>query len=462
MSKDRSISIRHFGWILDLNNHNMEYGLERTAVINIKGIGPSGDGSDGPTTIWDGVTGSISTPGTITAGGFVGSGSSLVSLSATQLATGTIPDGRFPSFLTIESGNNRLGVNTSNFTPSITNNGPTLVVNAGGMVYQLGNDELSISDGTRTAMVGISSSSMFIGSYTNQPINFRVNNGTVGSLDVSGNFAVNGSVTGGSMATVGTLKANSAGINPVILGDAAGSPSFPGIWFAGTPSFSNFAFLADGPGGGSLINGPTYLELRIANTGKMRVDATGIGFFGATPVARQSGDLATGLVALGLFSGVTVASATTISGSITESQVTNLVADLAAKAPLASPTFTGTVTAATITTTGKISTIGRSGPINSNTDGGTVTFDMNVSDKHTLTLGGNRTLAVSNDVTGQQFTVLLKQDGTGSRTVTWWSGIKWPNGVAPTLTTTADKEDVFTFLKMGSGDYRGFVAGQNF
>lgn len=117
---------------------------------------------------------------------------------------------------------------------------------------------------------------------------------------------------------------------------------------------------------------------------------------------------------------------------------------------------------ASIAPSGKIACVGRSGPIKSNTDAGTVTFDMNLSDKHTLTLGGNRTLAVSNDAVGQQFTVLLKQDGTGSRTVTWWSGIKWPNGVAPTLTPTADKEDIFTFLKMGSGDYRGFVAGQNF
>jgi hypothetical protein len=111
---------------------------------------------------------------------------------------------------------------------------------------------------------------------------------------------------------------------------------------------------------------------------------------------------------------------------------------------------------------GKISTIGRSGPIQSNTDAGTVTFDLNASDRHTLTLGGNRTLAVTNDAVGQQFTVLLKQDGTGSRTVTWWSGIKWPGGVVPTLTTTANKEDVFSFLKTATGVYYGFLAGANY
>jgi len=41
----------------------------------------------------------------------------------------------------------------------------------------------------------------------------------------------------------------------------------------------------------------------------------------------------------------TATTATALSGTINESQVTNLATDLAAKAPLASPTFTGTVTA---------------------------------------------------------------------------------------------------------------------
>lgn len=56
-------------------------------------------------------------------------------------------------------------------------------------------------------------------------------------------------------------------------------------------------------------------------------------------------------------------------------------------------------------------------------DGGTVTFDLASSDMHLVTLGGNRTLALSNAKVGQRFLVTLKQDGTGSRTVTWWSGI---------------------------------------
>jgi hypothetical protein len=95
------------------------------------------------------------------------------------------------------------------------------------------------------------------------------------------------------------------------------------------------------------------------------------------------------------------------------------------------------------------------------TDGATVTFDCGKADKHSVTLGGNRTLAVTGDTDGQTFLVILKQDATGGRTVTFWSGIKWPGGTAPTLTTTASKWDVVSFIKESTGVYLGFVVGQN-
>lgn len=101
-------------------------------------------------------------------------------------------------------------------------------------------------------------------------------------------------------------------------------------------------------------------------------------------------------------------------------------------------------------------------PITTDADGATVTFDLGVSDWHQVTLGGNRTLALANPTVGQQFSVILQQDATGSRTVTWFGGILWPGGTAPTLTTAASKRDVFTFKCIATGVYLGFVAGQNF
>ena len=111
-------------------------------------------------------------------------------------------------------------------------------------------------------------------------------------------------------------------------------------------------------------------------------------------------------------------------------------------------------------------------PLVSGVDGppanSTVTFDLNESNTHRVTLGGNRTLLITNVSYGQKFTTRLTQDGTGSRTVTWFNNIHWAGGTAPTLTTTAHQTDVFGFICTAasgsvaqSGDFDGFVVGQN-
>jgi hypothetical protein len=111
--------------------------------------------------------------------------------------------------------------------------------------------------------------------------------------------------------------------------------------------------------------------------------------------------------------------------------------------------------------TGKVRQDARYGTITADTDGATITFNMATSNFHSVTLGGNRTLAVSNVSVGQTFILRLLQDGTGSRTVTWFSTIKWAGGSAPTLTTTASKADILGFLCTSAGNYDGFVVGQN-
>lgn len=94
-------------------------------------------------------------------------------------------------------------------------------------------------------------------------------------------------------------------------------------------------------------------------------------------------------------------------------------------------------------------------------DGATVTFDLDTGSIQQVTLGGNRTLAISNEDAGQVFIVKLIQDGTGSRTVTWFSTINWAGGSAPTLTTTAGQADVFGFICTDTDTYDGFIIGQN-
>ena len=98
-------------------------------------------------------------------------------------------------------------------------------------------------------------------------------------------------------------------------------------------------------------------------------------------------------------------------------------------------------------------------PIESNTDGATITFNMDEANTHTVTLGGNRSLALSNVDVGQKFVIRLAQDATGSRTVTWFTTIKWPGGLEPTLTETGLKTDVFGFICTGTNQYDGYVIG---
>tara|TARA_A100001037_G_C14704499_1_gene437543 strand:+ start:152 stop:556 length:405 start_codon:yes stop_codon:yes gene_type:complete len=85
------------------------------------------------------------------------------------------------------------------------------------------------------------------------------------------------------------------------------------------------------------------------------------------------------------------------------------------------------------------------------TDQATVTWDASTQDVCKLTLGGNRTLAApTNNTTGQFISILVIQDGTGSRTLTWNAVFEFAADTAPTLTTTASKGDVFVFRYNGS------------
>ena len=85
------------------------------------------------------------------------------------------------------------------------------------------------------------------------------------------------------------------------------------------------------------------------------------------------------------------------------------------------------------------------------TDQATITWDASTQDVCKLTLGGNRTMAApTNNTTGQFISILVIQDGTGSRTLTWNAVFEFASDTAPTLTTTASLGDVFVFRYNGS------------
>lgn len=77
-----------------------------------------------------------------------------------------------------------------------------------------------------------------------------------------------------------------------------------------------------------------------------------------------------------------------------------------------------------------------------------------------LTLTGNATITMPTAVAGKSFIIMLRQDATGSRSVTW-STVVWPGGTAPTITGTANKMDMFSFFSDGTSWF-GVTVSQNY
>ena len=89
------------------------------------------------------------------------------------------------------------------------------------------------------------------------------------------------------------------------------------------------------------------------------------------------------------------------------------------------------------------------------------TIDLANGSVQILTLTGNCTFTFPAATAGRSFIMILKQDGTGSRTVTWPAAVKWPAGTAPTITSTASKADKYIFTADGT-NWIGSNAGQNY
>ncbi len=152
-------------------------------------------------------------------------------------------------------------------------------------------------------------------------------------------------------------------------------------------------------------------------------------------------------------------------GGITNANISNSAGISSSKIDLTFPSgaIVGTTDEQTLTnkTLTKPTVQGSVPAVTTDADTATITFNMAASNIHAVTLGGNRTLAVSNVSVGQCFMIELIQGTGGSKTVTWFSTIKWAGGSAPTLTTTAGKKDTFGFRCTASGQYDGYIVGQN-
>lgn len=91
------------------------------------------------------------------------------------------------------------------------------------------------------------------------------------------------------------------------------------------------------------------------------------------------------------------------------------------------------------------------------TDGETINWDTSLGAFAQVTLAGNRILANPTNLTnGASYILLIKQDGEGSRAITFGDAYKFPDGTDPTLSTAANAVDIIAFLSDGTSLYGSF------
>lgn len=88
-------------------------------------------------------------------------------------------------------------------------------------------------------------------------------------------------------------------------------------------------------------------------------------------------------------------------------------------------------------------------------------IDLATGNLFTKTISGATTLTVSNiPASGTLASFILDLTNGGSATITWWSGVKWAGGTAPTL--TAAGRDVLGFYTHDGGTtWTGLLLGKD-
>lgn len=304
-------------------------------------------------------------------------------------------------------------------------------------------DLLAGSAGTgavRDLRVGNTNRSIVIAAASSSQGGYQLNGGSTATASAvgvnvsytttstSGNFVamnvgptINQSSTAGYTGVLVNVTESTTGSGTKLLADyQVGGVSKVNISNAGTLTLADAANITVGTTTGTKIGTATSQKL---------------GFYNATPIVQPSGNALTALTNLGLVSAPT----------LTKTDVGLSNVDNTSDA-------TKNSAAATLTNKTLTSPIVRGAAVVALTDAVTISTDASLGNIFTVTLGGNRTISnPTNPTDGQKIVYRLKQDATGSRTITWGAafrfGIDVPN---PTLTTTAAKTDYIGFIYNGT------------
>jgi hypothetical protein len=94
---------------------------------------------------------------------------------------------------------------------------------------------------------------------------------------------------------------------------------------------------------------------------------------------------------------------------------------------------------------------------------GTITssnIDLSTGNYFPYTVSSSTTFTVSNvPSNGTATSFILDLTNGGSSAITWWTGVTWPNGTAPTLSSSG--RDVLGFFTYNGGTtWSGFLLGK--
>jgi hypothetical protein len=202
---------------------------------------------------------------------------------------------------------------------------------------------------------------------------------------------------------------------------------------------------------GSPITGSGTLALTVAGT------SGGVPYFSSGSAWASSAALAANALVIGGGAGAAPATTTTGTGVLTflgTPSSANLFSALTDDTGTGLVVFNNAPALTNPTVTNYVETL-----YSANTSTA-ITVDLTNGTVQNLTLTGNATITMPTAIAGKSFIIILSQDGTGGRTVTW-STVSWPSATAPTITSTASKRDIFSFFSNGSSWF-GTTIGQNY